>query len=201
MKRSTILAAIEAVKKIKPIYEPRELVQVEDLSDPDVIDEVELEPELELLPVADNLTALEVLVKDFKITRNIKELFLHCTGTYDTATVDAIVKYWKEKKKWKSPGYHIIVKPNGEWVFLLDFNLVSNGVQGRNSTSINICYIGGKDKTTNRSKDTRTLEQKEVESLLVKLFKEKIQGIKVRGHNEVSDKSCPCFDVQKEYNS
>ena len=44
--------------------------------------------------------------------------------------------------RWKNPGYHFIIKADGEIVSLLPIEQVSNGVQGFNSVSVNICYIG-----------------------------------------------------------
>ena len=86
--------------------------------------------------------------------RNIKYIVLHCTATLPTAKVEAIQKYWKEKRGWKSPGYHYIIKANGDVVKLLDENKVSNGVLGFNENCINVCYIGGITKD-GKNADTR----------------------------------------------
>lgn len=57
--------------------------------------------------------------------------------------------------KWKDPGYHYIIKPDGEIVPLQPESKPSNGVAGYNSTSINVCYVGGVDKQ-GRPVDNRT---------------------------------------------
>ena len=46
--------------------------------------------------------------------RTIKRIFVHCTAGPQTQTVAEIQKYWKTVNKWTSPGYHYIVKPDGE---------------------------------------------------------------------------------------
>ena len=50
--------------------------------------------------------------------------------------------------------------PDGKIEKLLDESQVSNGVQGYNSTSINISYVGGID-SKGRAVDNRTQAQKD----------------------------------------
>lgn len=142
-----------------------------------------------------NLLALATYIDNFKLTRKVNTLFFHCTATPQTASISAIQNHWKSLG-WKSPGYHIIVKPNGEWTVLLDFNGISNGVQGYNSTSINISYIGGVD-SKNKPVNNMTQEQLKVFKVITEKLKIKIKDLKVRGHNEVSKKACPSFIVKE----
>ena len=102
--------------------------------------------------------------------REIKFLAVHCTATPQTATVSSIQSYWRNVLKWKMPGYHFIIKPNGEVVQLLDIEKVSNGVKGFNSVSINISYIGGVD-AQNKPIDNRTEAQKKALLDLLKKLK------------------------------
>ena len=60
--------------------------------------------------------------------RNIKRLVIHASATPQNATIENIKKYWTDTLKWKSPGYHYIIKPDGSTTQLLDEALVSNGV-------------------------------------------------------------------------
>ena len=78
--------------------------------------------------------------------RNIKYIAVHCTATPQTTSIDSIMNFWKTNLGWKMPGYHFIIKPDGEVVKLLSVDKVSNGVRGFNSETINIAYIGGIDK-------------------------------------------------------
>lgn len=132
--------------------------------------------------------------------RNIKYIAVHCSATQPTATVSSIQNYWKTQLGWKNPGYHFIIKADGEIVSLLPIEQVSNGVQGFNSVTINICYIGGIDPS-GKPKDTRTPAQKQ--SLLSKLkeLKKKFPNAIIQGHRDFPNvkKACPSFDAKTEY--
>jgi N-acetylmuramoyl-L-alanine amidase len=132
--------------------------------------------------------------------RTIKFIAVHCTATAQRATVENIQKYWREHLGWKMPGYHFIIKPNGEITHLLDISLVSNGVKGFNSETINISYIGGVDEKNN-PKDTRTDAQKATLLRLLKELKTKFPKTIIQGHRDFPNvkKACPSFDAKTEY--
>ena len=75
--------------------------------------------------------------------RDIKYIVVHCTATPQTATVSSIQNYWKNTLKWVMPGYHFMIKSDGEIIQLLEIEKISNGVKGFNSVSINISYHKG----------------------------------------------------------
>ncbi|QYS89066.1 N-acetylmuramoyl-L-alanine amidase [Flavobacterium davisii] len=132
--------------------------------------------------------------------RNIKYIAVHCTATAQTATIDKIQTYWREHLGWQSPGYHFIIKPNGEAVNLLSIEKVSNGVKGFNHETINISYIGGVDPK-GKPFDNRTKEQKETLLKLLKEFKKQFPNAIIQGHRDFPNvkKACPSFDAKKEY--
>lgn len=132
--------------------------------------------------------------------RNIKYIAVHCTATAQMATVENIQKYWREHLGWQMPGYHFIIKANGEIVRLLDIEKVSNGVKGFNSETINISYIGGVD-FKNNPKDTRTPEQKATLLKLLREMKTKFPKAIIQGHRDFPNvkKACPSFDAKNEY--
>lgn len=132
--------------------------------------------------------------------RNIKYIAVHCTATAQTATVSAIQNYWKKNLGWKMPGYHFIIKPDGEAVNLLSIDQVSNGVKGFNSVSINISYIGGIDDK-GKAIDNRTPEQKATLLRLLKEFKAKFPNAIIQGHRDFPNvaKDCPSFNAKLEY--
>lgn len=133
--------------------------------------------------------------------RNIKYIVVHCTATPQLTSVDAIVKYWKEQLKWKSPGYHKIVKPNGEVITLASDETVCNGVAGHNSVSLHVSYIGGVDSRLNPL-DNRTGGQKEALLQVLHSWKKKYPTAIIQGHKDFPgvNKACPSFDAKKEYN-
>ena len=132
--------------------------------------------------------------------REIKFLAVHCTATPQTATVSSIQSYWRNVLKWKMPGYHFIIKPDGEVVKLLSVDKVSNGVKGFNSVSINIAYIGGVDSQNNPI-DNRTPAQKKALRDLLEKFKIVHPKAIIQGHRDFPNvkKACPSFDAKKEY--
>ena len=134
--------------------------------------------------------------------RQIKYITIHCTATQPTATVAAIQRHWKDQLGWKSPGYHLMIEPNGTIHRLLDFNGVANGVRGYNKESIHISYIGGITKEGSPI-DNRTEAQKESILLCIKEVIEWADNkcLIIQGHRDFPDvnKDCPCFDAKAEY--
>lgn len=132
--------------------------------------------------------------------RAIKYIVVHCSATPQTTSVESIKHYWKAHLGWKMPGYHFIIKANGEIVQLLEIDKVSNGVKGYNSESINVCYIGGID-TNKKSTDNRTPEQKQSLVQLLKKLKNQFPKAIIQGHSQFPNvnKACPCFDAKNEY--
>lgn len=125
---------------------------------------------------------------------------MHCTATPQTTTVESIKQYWKTQLGWKMPGYHFIVKADGQVVNLLPIEQVSNGVKGFNSVTINVCYIGGIDNNK-KPTDNRTPQQKQSLLKILKELKQKFPRAIIQGHSQFPNvnKACPCFDAKKEY--
>jgi N-acetylmuramoyl-L-alanine amidase len=130
--------------------------------------------------------------------RAIKYIVVHCTDTLPTAEIKNIQKYWKEKLGWERPGYHYIIKADGETVNLLQEDKVSNGVLGFNTGCINIAYIGGRTKE-GKSADTKTRAQEHALFDKIVDLTEKYPGAQVRGHYEFPNqggRTCPNFNVK-----
>lgn len=132
--------------------------------------------------------------------RKINYLVVHCTATQPYAEIKNIQNYWRKNLGWKSPGYHYIIKADGEIVPLLSIDKISNGVAGWNSQIINISYIGGIDKE-GQPKDTRTAEQKASILKLLKDLKKQFPTATIQGHRDFPKvaKACPSFNAKKEY--
>lgn len=129
--------------------------------------------------------------------RDIKFIVVHCTATTPDAKVQDIQRYWKETLKWENPGYHYLIKRDGQIVQLQDEALIANGVKGNNHNSIHVSYIGGVDKD-GKPKDNRTPQQ--LEAMFEKLVElsEKYPKAKIVGHRDFPGvkKACPSFDVR-----
>jgi len=131
--------------------------------------------------------------------RKISRIVIHCTATQQTATVQSILNYWKNVKKWNSPGYHFLIDPKGEVHKLLPIEHIANGARGFNHDSIHISYIGGVDSENNPI-DNRTQEQINAMLALIASLRldDLIAQVPIVGHRDLPGvhKACPSFDVQ-----
>lgn len=136
--------------------------------------------------------------------RQIKRIFVHCTASSQKWGVNELKAEFKAKG-WKNPGYHYVVTTNGTVHQMLATEEISNGVQGYNSTAVNIAYVGGID-AKGKPMDNRTDKQKAAMITLLSQLKKKFPNAEIMGHRDIwgSDKSkwkkwCPCFDAKEEY--
>lgn len=146
--------------------------------------------------------------------RRITRIFVHCTASWQSATVKSLLKEFSDKG-WKAPGYHWVVFPDGKVVQLLDEAKVANGVKNYNSNSIHVAWVGGIDLNNGDivSVDNRTEHQKLALFDLLTKLKLKYRDAMIMGHRDISPdlnhngvvdpweriKECPCFDCYTEY--
>lgn len=145
------------------------------------------------------------------MARKINKIFVHCTASRQTWTVDALLREFTAKG-WHYPGYHWVVEKDGKRTQLMIEDLPSNGVKGHNSDSINIAYMGGISRT-GKPIDNRTPEQKQSLRELLQELRQRYPDAKIMGHRDISPdlnhngkvdpweriKECPCFDAIEEY--
>ena len=133
-------------------------------------------------------------------------LVIHCTATPECREVSSndIKKWHILERGWSRVGYSDMVHLDGRLENLIAFDMddevdsweISNGVKGYNGISRHIVYVGGLDPDFT-PKDTRTPEQLFTLETYVKYTILRHPEIKVIGHNQVSNKACPGFDVSK----
>ena len=142
--------------------------------------------------------------------RKITRVFVHCTGTRPSASVEGIRRGW-QALGWHAPGYHFLVDRWGVVHTLLDMEQVANGVRGHNSHSVHVAYIGGIGDD-GRPADTRTQAQRVSLRSTVRILLKDNPGSVALGHRDISPdrnrngivdpweriKECPCFDVKTE---
>lgn len=145
------------------------------------------------------------------MSKSLKYLVIHCTATPEGREVSkADLEQWHIKERgWSRVGYSDIVHLDGSLENLIPFDTddevdtweISNGASGYNAISRHIVYSGGSSKTKEEwmksypMKDTRTEAQKQTLEAYVKYMILRHPGIKIIGHNQISNKSCPSFDV------
>lgn len=150
---------------------------------------------------------LDYLRKNFQIRKDTDYIVIHCTAGPSNQSIEAIKNYWKNTLGWKGVGYHVIIKANGEAVYLAPPTAIVNGVKGYNSRAYHICYIGG------NTGDTRTDAQKKTIIEEVKKARELYPHAEIVKHRDLSPdldgdgviepfewvKLCPQFNATEEY--
>jgi len=137
--------------------------------------------------------------------RVINKIYLHCTATKGDETGDVsveTVRRWhtSEPRSWSDIGYHYLITRDGTVNVGRPIEKAGAHVLGDNATSVGIAYTGGLHAETGIAWDTRTPEQIKALKTLVNALREVFPTIvSVHGHNEVSAKACPCFNVSAEY--
>lgn len=143
--------------------------------------------------------------------KKLKYLVIHCTATPEGREITRKdIEQWHLKERgWSRVGYSDMVHLDGSLENLIEFNQdenvdsfeISNGAKGFNGISRHVVYVGGA-KSTKPSwakyyplKDTRTDEQHITLETYVKFMILRHPDIKIIGHNEISNKGCPSFNV------
>lgn len=96
---------------------------------------------------------------------------------------------------WSDIGYHAVIRRSGDMDHGRKIEIVGAHAYGHNSDSIGVCLVGGIDEHGNPCCNF-TSNQYEALSLFIDICKNAWPKIKVIGHNKISDKDCPCFDVE-----
>ena len=131
--------------------------------------------------------------------RKINKIILHCAATREGQNFTvADIERWHKQRGFAKIGYHFVIYLDGSVHKGRDISEIGAHVQGQNSNSISICYIGGLD-ATGKAKDTRTDAQKASLVKLVAELKAQFPDATIHGHKEFANKACPCFDVKKEF--
>ena len=115
--------------------------------------------------------------------RLIERIFVPCTASSQKWGVKELWDKFK-RKGWKSAGYHYEIAKDGAINQMLPVEMVSNGVKGYNSTSINIAYVGGID-SKGKAVDNRTKDQKDALVTLLKQLKKKYPNASIMGHRDI----------------
>lgn len=131
--------------------------------------------------------------------RKINEIIIHCTATkagQDFSAAD--VEKWHIQRGFSAIGYHYLVRLDGTTETGRPESQTGAHCLGHNAHSIGVCYVGGLD-AHGRPADTRTKAQRDALCDLLRRLVIKYPAATIHGHGEFANKSCPCFDVQKEY--
>ena len=125
-------------------------------------------------------------------------LVVHCSATKPSMDIGLReIKRWHvDDNGWRDVGYHYIIRRNGEVELGRSNRDTGAHAAGYNHKSISLCMVGGMAED-NSAENNFTAQQWTALLDLVKQIKVDYPEADVIGHNEISDKECPSFDVQQ----
>ena len=139
---------------------------------------------------------------------------VHCTASAEgTDLTVAQIRAMHKAQGWADIGYHWIIRADGTPEAGRPEGIIGAHVEGHNTGSIGISYVGGLARGTLKAKDTRTGAQK---AALRDLLADLVARYPIRrivGHRDLSPdrngnglvepdewvKMCPCFDAVSDY--
>ena len=142
--------------------------------------------------------------------RHLDSIYIHCTATRaewwaDRKSSDkaAECKRWHLDRGWSDVGYNYFVDRDGTVTEGRPIEKTPAAQKGHNTGSVAISLWGGHGGDQADKFDVHfTPEQdRALRKLIASLRMEYPSITKVRGHNEVSAKMCPCFQVTPWLNS
>ena len=138
--------------------------------------------------------------------RMINEIFVHCTATRPEWWADrrpsekvAEVRRWHTQDRgWSDIGYHYLIDRDGTVVEGRPIEKAGAHVKNHNSHSVGISLFGGHggDQDDSFEEHFTPEQDRALRKLLAQLQMEYPSIKSIRGHNAVSAKMCPCFQVQ-----
>ncbi len=139
------------------------------------------------------------------MTRKITEIIVHCSATAPNwmegkplADKIAEIDRWHKQRGWSGIGYHYLIDRNGEMLPGRSQNKAGAHVEGRNSTTLGICLIGGRGSNANDAPETHyTPDQLDMLRRLIDNLRSVYGDIPVTGHNQYAAKACPGFNVPR----
>jgi len=129
--------------------------------------------------------------------QNTELIVIHCAATKPSMDVDAEwIKKIHIQRGFRTIGYHFFIQRNGVVEPGRAVEEIGAHAYGKNKTSVGVCLAGGVDegmKPENNFTDSQWWALANLVNELCKTYPE----AEVIGHNEVSNKACPSFDVTK----
>tara|TARA_R110000772_G_C13090165_1_gene418473 strand:+ start:196 stop:606 length:411 start_codon:yes stop_codon:yes gene_type:complete len=133
--------------------------------------------------------------------RKIEEIIIHCTDTFADMDVDIeLIRKWHvEERGWSDVGYHYLIRRDGSVETGRDIHRPGAHAVGHNKHSIGLAITGGKARGDESATNFTQAQWNSLEDFVVSLV-EQFPDASVIGHNNVSKKACPTFDVKKWWN-
>jgi len=130
--------------------------------------------------------------------RTIDTIIVHCSATPPSMLdLDAtIIRSWHIAKGWSDIGYHYVIDRFGTLENGRALSQTGAHARGYNATSVGICLVGGIDENDKPEANFTAKQYQTLCELVDELQTEfNIVTENIIGHNQVSAKACPCFNV------
>ena len=130
---------------------------------------------------------------------DIKYIVVHCSATRPSQDIGArTINAWHKERGFDKIGYHYVIKRNGNVELGRDEQSQGAHALGYNHNSLGICLVGGsQEEDHTKAENNFTDDQWNSFGYLIDQLEDKYLGVKIIGHNEISKKECPAFDVQE----
>lgn len=126
-------------------------------------------------------------------------IIIHCSATGPNHDVDIKeIDHWHRSQGWRMVGYHFLIKRDG--TAQQGRGLMDGGAHAGkeyNNRSIGICLAGGVAADGKTPEANYTSAQWSSLAALTRDMRREFPSAEVIGHNEISDKACPCFNVRE----
>jgi len=133
------------------------------------------------------------------IRNSTEYIIVHCAATKPSMDTDAAtIDRWHRQRGWLKIGYHYVIKRDGTVETGREKNEVGAHARGYNSKSVGICLIGGLSEDNEPETNFTEEQWTSLGSLIEELNTEYPDAV-VIGHNDVSAKACPTFNVGEWY--
>ena len=132
--------------------------------------------------------------------RPISEIIVHCTATPEGRPVTVKeIDSWHRARGWSGIGYHRVVHLDGSRENGRPIEKIGAHVEGHNTGTIGVVYVGGVEADGKTAKDTRTPAQKSALATELLDLSHRFGVVKITGHRDYANKACPSFDATSQY--
>lgn len=132
--------------------------------------------------------------------RKIEQIVIHCADTPVDMDIGAeTIRRWHSDPKpegngWRDIGYHWVIRRDGTLDQGRKESVVGAHAGGHNRDSIGVCLVGGRGENGNAQFNFTKAQLLTLFALQEDLAA-RYPGSKVVGHNDLSKKPCPAFNV------
>jgi len=125
-------------------------------------------------------------------------IVIHCAATRPNMDigVEEITRWHVDDNGWSDIGYHKVIRRNGVVEEGRNLKYMGAHAAGYNHKSLGVCMVGGMSDDLLAENNFTDKQWTALKDLMVQLQVD-YPDTNIIGHNEISAKECPSFDVQQ----